>query len=216
VRTLVDFEYDGLTALGEVIAQSEFGSVVQAVASLSIFSHPDTVAQTKNKALFPIIRDFKKRGTVGMVDGRLVGFDDNWSPTAAFMWSNGIKKRPRDVQFNHVYALSDDPDSYTALTNVIASPAFLAKLTDTNDEVKAALQYRVYDLYGWVPVDVPLPSRPEAYNKILWADPLPGCGNLRAVILGQLQRRPKDRITAMIKATGWLWGEAEGGNDANA
>jgi hypothetical protein len=55
--------------------------------------------------------------------------DDNASPTDAFLWSAGIAKGP-DVQFNNLWSLSRDPDSYTALWNICATPAFLAKTTD--------------------------------------------------------------------------------------
>lgn len=215
MKTLLKYEMDGRAALGAVIAQSEYGSLAQAMASLSLFTHPDTVAETGGKALFPIIRDFANRGTTARVGGRLVGRDDNKAPTDAFMWANGLTQRPRDVQFNHVYARSDDPDCYTALVNISVSPAFLAKLTDTHPEVKALMEYRVYDLYGWVPEGVATPDRPEGYGALIWADPLPPVQSVREAVETRLGRYSRGRTAVMVQETGWLYGEPEeGGEDA--
>jgi len=84
LQTLQQLELDGFQALQTLIEASAYQSLAQAVASLTLFSHPDTVKQTGAKAIFPIIRDFKRRGEVDELDGRLVGFDDNTSPTEAF------------------------------------------------------------------------------------------------------------------------------------
>jgi hypothetical protein len=153
LQTLLDFQLDGREALAGVIRQTGYRVLEQAVASLTIFSHPDTVAQTRAKAIFPIVRDAGRRGDVERRDGNLIGLDDNKAPTDAFLWANEIKKRPADLQFNHIYARSDDPECYTNLANLCASPAFLAKPTDTNSRIVALLQYRVFNLYGWMQRD---------------------------------------------------------------
>src|SRR5262245_27146245 len=53
-----------------------------------------------------------------------------------------------DVQYNHVWNDSANPDAYTALWNVCATPAFLAKTTDGSNhpDVVAALRYRAWEL----------------------------------------------------------------------
>ena len=57
--------------------------------------------------------------------------DDNTSPTLAFKWAAQQGRGP-DIQFNHIYTGTNDPDLYTALWNICVTPAFLAKLTDVS------------------------------------------------------------------------------------
>ena len=64
-KTLHDFELNGYTALEELIRASVYTSIEQAVASLTLFSHPDTVRQTACKALFPTIRNAARPGAKG-------------------------------------------------------------------------------------------------------------------------------------------------------
>jgi len=56
VKTLQAFDYNGETALEDLLVKSEYGCIEQAVASLTLFTHPATVVQTKNAALFRIRR----------------------------------------------------------------------------------------------------------------------------------------------------------------
>lgn len=203
-RTLAEFGFDGRLALEALIAASRYRSVAQAVASLSIFSHPETVVQTGGRALFPTVRGVP--GTFGEVDGRAVMFDDNKSPTDGFLWANGLNRRGRDTQFNHVYAVSQDAEAYTALPNVVMTPAFLAKLTDTDPEVRALLAWRSYDLYGWVPQGYELPTRPAGYAALEWAAPLPAVSNLPDRLSQVMNRRPKDRTVIAAMRLGWLFG----------
>jgi hypothetical protein len=206
-RTLAEFGFDGQTALTALIAASRYRTLAQAVASLALFSHPETVAQTGGLALFPTIR-----GTPGEyveVDGRRLMLDDNKSPTDAFLWANGLNRRGRDTQFNHVYAASGDPDAYTALQNLVMTPAFLAKLTDTNPEVKALLAWRTFDLYGWVPAGFAKPERPVDYATLEWATPLPPMTDLKGRLEAVMARRPKDRTVTAARRLGWLYAEPE-------
>lgn len=208
MQNLHDFQLDGREALEGVIRQTSYRGLEQAVSSLTIFSHPDTVAQTGANAVFPIIRDASKRGTVERRDGNLIGLDDNKAPTDAFLWANQIKKRPADLQFNHIHARSDDPDCYTNLANLCASPAFLAKLTDTNPDIMALLQYRAFDLYCWKPDDLNELSEPTGYSALEWCPPLPPVQDVRGALSGQLGRR-NDRTTRMVAETGWLFSTPE-------
>ncbi len=110
-----------------------------------------------------------RRGQLGnLPDGRPVLFDDNTTPTWTFLWAAGRNKGP-DVQYNHVWTDSQNPTLYTALWNLCATPAVLAKTTDgqNHPEVRRALQYRAYHLYGAHPaggqppeVQGPLPASP--------------------------------------------------------
>ncbi len=208
MQTLQQLEFDGFQALQALIEASAYQSLAQAVASLTLFSHPNTVAQTGAKAIFPIIRNFKRRGEVGELDGQLVGFDDNTSPTEAFSWANGLTRRPRDLQFNHVYSLSSDPACYTNLANLCISPSFLAKLTDTDDDIQALLRYRSFDLYGWHPETETQPDKPRAYSDLIWAEPMPAKGDIRQTLETQARNRD-NRTTRIIAQTGWLFGKTK-------
>jgi hypothetical protein len=79
------FQLNGYAALEELIRASAYKSIEQAVASLTLFSHPETVRQTGGKALFPTIHNAARRRQKAEVDGRLLAYDDNKSPTDAFL-----------------------------------------------------------------------------------------------------------------------------------
>ena len=109
------------------------------------------------------------------------------------------------MQFNRIYARSDDLNCYTNLANLCASPAFLAKLTDTNSGIVALLQYRAFDLYGWKPNELDEPNKPVGYSSLQWCPPLPPVRDVHETLSAQLERR-KDRTTRMVEETGWLFG----------
>jgi hypothetical protein len=202
-RTLAEFGFDGRAALESLIATSRYRSAAQAVASLALFTHPDTVSQTKGAALFPTVRG--PPGQYGEVGGRRVMFDDNKSPTDAFLWANGLNRRGRDTQFNHVYAVSQDIGSYTALPNIVMTPAFIAKLTDTDPEIRGLLAWRSFDLYGWFPQDHDPPVRPSGYAALEWAAPLPAVPALEERLVIIMARRQKDRTVMASRTLGWLY-----------
>lgn len=205
---LQDLELDGFEALKSLVEASDYGSIQQAIASLTVFSHPETVAQTGAKAIFLIVRDLKRRGKVAEVNGRLIGFDDNTSPTEALCWANDWTKRPRDLQFNHVYTRSSDPDCYTNLANICVSPSFLAKLTDTDPYIQSLLRYQAFDLFGWLPIEPQELIRPSNYENLIWAKPLLP----RYYVVERLKRQianRTNRTTRIIKQTGWLFEETK-------
>ena len=205
-KTLHDFQLNGYTALEELIRASAYKSIEQAVAALTLFSHPETVRQTGCKALFPTIRNAARRGQRAENAGRVLAYDDNKSPTDAFLWCNGITKKLKDVQFNHVYLNSQDADQYTCLANLCVTPAFLAKLTDTNEPVRKLLRYRVYDLFRWVPAGHEFSSGPTGYGGLQWAPTLPAVSDVAAAVMAVMQRRPSDRTVQIAQEIGWLFG----------
>lgn len=208
-RTLIDFNLNGRAALEAIIASSQYQTIAQAVASLTLFSHPRTVRQTGGRALFPAVRNPRRVGEIDTLDGRRVLLDDNKSATDAFLWANGLSRRGPDTQFNHVYATSLDPDAYTALPNICMTPAFIAKLTDTSEDVRNLLRYRSYQLYDWTPAGHEPPVRPEEYEALEWAAPLPWVEDVRATIAAAMATKPKDRTVLAARQLGWLFSEAE-------
>jgi hypothetical protein len=196
---------DGVHQLEELLRRAGYQSVVAAVAERAVFLHPDTVRQTSGQAVFPTIRDMLHRGTFDtMADGRHVLRDDNTSPTLAFLWAAGRTKGP-DVQYNHVWNDSANPDAYTSLWNICATPAFLAKTTDGSNhpDVVAALRHRAWDLYGCHPNGQPEPRRPVGYDELVWAPHPPPVADLEAAVRGRLRKNPKTPALA-AQTIGWL------------
>jgi hypothetical protein len=141
-----------------------------------------------------------------MADGRHVLRDDNTSSTLAFLWAAGRTKGP-DVQYNHVWNDSTNPDAYTALWNICATPAFLAKTTDGSNhpDVVAALRYHAWELYRWRPVGPAEPSRPAGYDELVWAPHPPPVADLEATLRDRLRKNPKSRPALAARTIGWLY-----------
>ncbi|OIN61208.1 hypothetical protein [Arsenicibacter rosenii] len=206
MKTLIDFNFNGYAVLQSILDQTH-GGVAQAFAQFALFSHPDTVAQTNNKALFPIIRtrNNKDRGKV-LIDEKLV-LCDNTSCHHAFLWTHSLKSEEiQDVQFNHVYSINK-PEYYTSLANICVTPAFLAKLTDGNDEIKALLRYRVWDIYGFVPEGFEIPPKPTQYDELKWAPFMPAVPDLKTTITERLKNCKSNRTLTAVREFGWLLGD---------
>jgi hypothetical protein len=208
LKTLQTYGLSGYAALEDLIGASPYKSVEQIVASLTLFSHADTVRQTRCKPLFRVVRNAAKRGTVEEGQGGWIAYDDNKSPTDAFLWCNGLSaSKMRDVQFNHLYADSQNADQYTCLANLCVTPAFLAKLTDTKASVRSLLRFRAYDLYGWVPAGHEAPTEPAGYADLIWAPPLPPVSDVEAQARLIMERKPKDRTVQIASRIGWLYND---------
>jgi hypothetical protein len=143
METLIDdFNMDGRAFLKSMLV-AKYGTVAQAYASATIFAHPDTVAATGCKPILQVIREGARRGQIAVIDGRKVGLDDTKAPTDVFCWIHGLMSRKIDIQFNHVYPGSRNPETYTCLANLCVTPSSLAKLTDHDREVRDLIRYRV-------------------------------------------------------------------------
>jgi hypothetical protein len=198
---------DGAQLLQRLLERAGYPSVAHAVAEHAVFLHPDTVAQTKGEPVFPIVRSAfytPRAQVVELPDGRRVWADDNGPPTWAFLWAARRKKGP-DVQFNHVWTGGDAPKVYTALWNLCATPAFLAKTTDTRPEVKALLRYHAYVLYRWLPTGEPEPAEPQGYSDLRWAPMPDAVPDLEAVYRLAMSSSPKNRATCAARQLGWLF-----------
>lgn len=200
---------DGVDALAAVLRRAGYASPMHAVAAHTVFLHPDTVVQTDGAALFPVVRDFGRRGQLSMdANGTQLLLDDNKSPTLAFCWAARQTKGP-DVQFNHVYSDSGNPDLYTALWNICVTPAFLAKTTDgrNHPEVVAAIRRRSHELYGYYPDGEPSPEPPEGYDELDWQESPAPVLDLEATLRERLNAAPKSPPAIASREIGWLFSD---------
>jgi hypothetical protein len=210
---LSDFKYNGQKALAAIIKKSVYGSLEQAIASLTIFSHPNTVKLLKCQNVFRIIRQqmsnpYSTRGEyVEYEDGNRVMIDDNRGPTNAFIWANNIKgKDYKDVQFNHIWTMPYDVRYYTNLANICITPAFLAKITDSNLAIRDLLKYHVFISYdGFKPTNESDPPKPPIYDDIEWAPFLNPVKNLKKQYISEMKTKPKDRTTKSVREIGWFF-----------
>ena len=199
---------DGAAQLEAVLKAAGYPSVVSAVAKHAIFLHPRTVAQTHGQPIVPVIRSgfSLPRGEYVERDGRMVLADDNGPPTTVFLWA-AQRKRGTDVQYNHIWAKSDDWRCYTALWNLCVTPSFLAKTTDTNPLVKAALRRRSWELYGALPEGEAEPTVPPGYDQLQWAPHPPLVQNLETVFRQRMAAAPKNNVTRCAASEGWLFSD---------
>ena len=207
MKTLREFSYNGEAALLEILRESSYLGLAQTIASLSLFTHPKTVEITQGKGLFRIrrYRAGERRGTI--LEDEKVVLCDNDSPTRAFLWANRLSRQEySEVQFNHIYPLSNEPAYYTSLANLCVTPAFLSKLTDKNEQVKSLLRFRAYDLYRFVPDGHSTPAKPDGYGQMTWAETGEVCSDLKSVIEGRLAANRKSRIALSVDNFGWLLG----------
>lgn len=204
--TLAEQGCDGRAALALVLASSVYRTPAQAVASLTLFTHPDTVAQIPGGgALFPVVRDFERRRTLGEIPGRRVGFDDNEAAHAAFGWCNPGMPRWRDIQLNHIWSRSSDADAFTAPANLCAAPSFLSKLTDHDPGIAALLRRRAFDLYGWLPQGETEPPVPSDYDQLIWASPLAPVAGLESALRSRLASKPRSTACQTAREIGWAF-----------
>lgn len=179
------------------------------VAANTIFLDPKTVAQTNGKNVFPMIRAKanSQRGTLSTgPGGRKVMLDDNSPPTHAFLWA-ARRSKGKDVQFNHIWPGADSVEIYTALWNLCATPAFLAKTTDTWRDIEALLRYRSYVLYGFLPKGKAPPAKPESYDRLKWADHPDPVDDLEFVYRQAMKTKAKNRTVVAARTLGWLFSE---------
>ena len=126
--SLRDFSLNGSTALEFILKESPYGSLAQAVASLALFTHPATVAQTQAQALFRIVRGpIPQRGhIVSFHDGRSVLLDDNTGPTvvvSGYPRKNGSDEKWRNCRLGSRCNCSGAADKIRkSETSIVAAP----------------------------------------------------------------------------------------------
>lgn len=208
-QDLKKFNFDGKKVLEGIIQNSSYHTVKQAMASLSCFTHPKTVGQTRNMSVFKTIRgkNNSDRGKFLSNDGqKIFMLDDNTSPTDAFLWANKIKRNYRDVQFNHIWPDNGDGEIYTSLANICITPSFLAKLTDNDPEIVSLLRFRAFELFnGFKPQNEQEPEKPDGYDLLQWAEPLSPQENLEQNYRQAMSTKSANRAVIAAKEIGWYF-----------
>jgi len=225
-RPKLGFCLDGTAILDGLLERSEWGSAIRAIAALSIFVHRDIVEAMGNKAMFRVIRSKPGRdggrGSFVSVGGLRVMLDDNHSACRAFELATGIP-RCKGISVNHLYAASADPNLYANPANIILTPTFLSKLTDTQiadfaaaerqNPCLAALRTRAFLQYGLKRPDATIPLCPPGYPKDSdWAEPV-GRGTTQTELMQRGNAFLKtvrggarqDRAAVSVRQCGWGW-----------
>ena len=210
MKQLIELAFDGQKALKTVIEESSYRTLEQAIACLALFAHPDTVCSIKTRHLFCVVRTQNNAARGQIVDlgeGIRALQDDNLTPTNAFIWAHGIRRRKyRDVQFNHVWERqSKNITAYSNLANIFMLPSFLSKLTDTHPGIKDLLCYRCYELFQYHPEGTSVPEKPKAYNELEWAATLPYAPNLEVRLRRAMISSPMSRTTVSAREIGWFF-----------
>ncbi|MFT7419819.1 MAG: hypothetical protein ACI9QN_000737 [Arcticibacterium sp.] len=181
---------DGKKALYEVLESSKYGSVAQAVASLTLFTHPETLKPLKNRNIFRVARNAKRRGEI---DDNYM-YDDNHIAQDVFLWANNMKKNElTHVQFNHIYDAARSVENYTCLSNILVTPSFLAKLTDKDNDVLYLLKYRLNEVYNYNPQKIDF-KKPPNYDDLRWRNFLPYVEDIEQVF--EKKRKKVKKIEA--------------------
>lgn len=154
---------------------------VAEIAALAIrhcrLPHPEVVARC-SAAIFPTIRDQRRRGTLD-TERRLL-LDDNATPRWAILWAHGMSQthHPRGWTIAHVWKATKDPAAYTHLANLCLMPECLGSLSDKDGPLSRFLEYHAWSIYGWRPALTNTPIKPMGYEDVSWkyldayADPL--------------------------------------------
>jgi hypothetical protein len=209
-RTFADFHFDGKAALEGLAATSEYGTLLQAAASLTLFSDPEVVRETAGMNLFPVIRGAPKGGQRIAPNGQPVMLDDNQTPTAVFVWANSLwDPIARDAQFNHLIQGAKDVRLYTSLANICVTPAFLSRATDskTCHDIQQVLRYRAQMLYGECCVCAST-EEPQGYRALEWApagnyEP----GTIEKQFRRMMKKSPGLRATRAAREIGWYFSD---------
>ena len=117
-----------------------------------------------------------KKGTQITVKGYSCIADDNTSANhyikQAIIKSLGLKNCSqslfRDYEACHVWDKAYDPRYYASIANLILVPRAYGQLTDHCPEVKEMLRFEVYNRFGFLPQNEPVPNKPKFYDKIIW------------------------------------------------
>lgn len=165
------------------------------VADTGLWASPEVhrrlVRETDVVAMSPTVR--RARTGKGEQPGQIVDgirLDNNSYANAAIKRAVGLGGgQAEGFEACHIWPLTCYDERYhTAPANIVLLPRAIAGLSDHDAEVRAALQYRAFELYGWWPEDQPQPEKPEFYPDE-WCEPQPDPAGARAA--GSARRGPR-------------------------
>jgi hypothetical protein len=162
--------------------------------------HHRLVRDTGSAAMFPKVR----RARIGQGEHRGqihdgVRFDDNSYANVAIKRATGLGKSAEGFEACHIWPLTCYDERYhTAIANIVLLPRALAGLSDHAVEIRTALQYRSFELYGWFPDGDLQPQKPKFYPT-RWREPQPDVIKLRTPGAASISSRSRSDETAQEK-----------------
>ena len=185
-----------LNKLGTPVLQNDDQAIIVRVAvSYCWLPNPEVVRELK-EAVFPVVRDTKRRGEDEFVEkyGKRVLYDDNTTPRWAFLWAHGFLRTslpPGGWTLAHVWAKSKDPDAYTHLANLVMMPECLASLSDKEGPLVKVLRFHAQLKYCWRPNHESVVEKPVCFDNLEWRYLDPVCNPCEQVNLGLCKSKDK-------------------------
>lgn len=165
-------------------------------AETSFLPAPETV-KALNGPAFPALRARRDRPRFSLLeDGETaVGvYDDNVTPAWAVFWAHGLEgTRPQGWNIAHIWAATDDIESFTHLANLALIPECFSSLTDKFGPLTGFLQWHAWSVYGWKPAGFDEPRKPEGFDGITWRY-LEPTDNPRELIRSRFARHDNQRL----------------------
>lgn len=170
-------QFDGSKILEEALLSLKI-NLTALVAETGLWANPEVhkllVRDYGSGAWYPRVRRFNKgkneeRGDI--VKGNKL--DNNVYANEAIKKALGIEDLESNFSVCHIWERSCyDEFDHTTIANLVLLPKAISTLTDHHPEVRAALKYRAYELYGWHPKGTAPPIKPASYPSN-WRAPLP-------------------------------------------
>ena len=178
-----------------VLQKNDQAIIIRVAVSYCWLPNPEVVRELK-EAVFPVVRDTKKRGEEEFVEkyGKSVLYDDNTTPRWAFLWAHGYLTTslpPGGWTLAHVWAKSKDPEAYTHLANLVMMPECLASLSDKEGPLVKILRYHAQLKYGWRPNQEPVVEKPIRFDDLEWRYLNPICNPREQVNRGLCKSKDK-------------------------
>jgi|SRR5690554_369090 len=168
-------EFDGNEHLIEALKKLNI-DLVSLIAETSIWASQEACRiienETGSSTRYPTVRrgkHYERKGEI--IDG--IRIDDNTYANNAIKNAIGINRKDiKNFDTCHIYPNTCYDERYhTKIENLVLMPNSIAKLSDHFDDVKNALKYRAYELYGWYPEEEKIPERPANYPTN-WRKPM--------------------------------------------
>lgn len=168
---------DGLVELNDAAKRLNM-DLVALVAETALWASPVVhswlVSRHPTGAFYPKMRRY--RAGAGESRGAFTKterLDDNSYANHAIKQAVGLRDHLTNYHACHIWPQSCyDSRCHTVVANLVLLPSPLAALSDHHLQVAAALKYRSYELFSWLPPDETPPQRPTPYPTS-WRNPEP-------------------------------------------